>query len=65
MGEKHIVLIDFAEYLRKSDASENSKVYYGRFLRNGLRERYCYINKSIWDVRCLENSTSHWLLVER
>ena len=39
-GEKHITLMDFAEHLRKSDVSENSKVYYGRFLRNGLHERY-------------------------
>ena len=31
--------MDFAEYLRKSDVSENSKIYYGRFLRNGLHER--------------------------
>ena len=26
--------MDFAEYLRKSEGSENSKVYCGRFLRN-------------------------------
>ena len=42
-GGKHTVLMDFAEYLRKS---ENSKVYYGRFLRNRLHERHCYISKS-------------------
>ena len=42
-GEKHIVQMDFAEYVRKTDASENNKVYYGRFLRNGLHERYCYV----------------------
>ena len=45
-GGKHIAPMDFAEYLRKSDVSENSKVYYGRFLRNGLHERHCYISKS-------------------
>ena len=44
-GEKHIAQVDFAEYLRKRDVSENSKVYYGRFLRNGFHERYCYISK--------------------
>ena len=44
-GEKHITPIDFAEYLRKSNVSENGKVYYGRFLRNGIHERYCYISK--------------------
>ena len=37
--------MDFAKCLRKSDFSENSKVYYGRFPRNGLHERYCYIVK--------------------
>ena len=42
---KHIALMDFTEYLRESDVSENSKVYYGRFLRNGLHERHC-IRKS-------------------
>ena len=26
-GEKHIAPMDFAEHLRKSDVSENSKVY--------------------------------------
>ena len=34
---KHIALMDFTEYL---NVSENSKVYYGRFLRNGLHERH-------------------------
>ena len=57
--------MDFLEYLRKSDISENSKVYYGLFLRNGLHERYCYISKNRWDVQYLEKSASHWLLVER
>ena len=46
-SEKHIAPMDFAEYLRKSDGSENSeKVYYGRFLRNELHRGYCYISKS-------------------
>ena len=45
-GEKHITPMDFAEHLRKSDVSEKRKVYYGRFLRNGLHERYWYISKS-------------------
>ena len=31
----------FAEYPRKSDTLDNSKIYYGRFLRNGLHERHC------------------------
>ena len=42
--------MDFAEYLRKSDALENSKVYYDRFLQNGCHETYCYINKSRCDL---------------
>ena len=33
-GEKHIAPMDFGEYPRKSDVSENSKFYYRRFLRN-------------------------------
>ena len=41
-GRKHIAPMDFAEYLRKSDVSENGKVYYGRFLRNGLHERHFF-----------------------
>ena len=45
-GGKHSVPMDFAEYLRKSDVSEIGKVYYGRFLPNGLHERHCYIRKS-------------------
>ena len=52
-------------FLEKSDVSENSKVYYGRFLRNRLRERYCYISKYRWDRQYFEKSASHWLLVER
>ena len=43
---KHITHMDFAEHVRKSGVSENSKVYSGRFLRNGLHDRYCYISKS-------------------
>ena len=35
-GEKYIDPTNSAEHLRKSDVSENSKVYYGRFFRNGL-----------------------------
>ena len=38
--------MDFAKYLRKSDVSENSKVYYGQFLRTELHEKYSYISKS-------------------
>ena len=33
-----ITPMNFAEHLRKSDVSENSKVYHGRFLQNGLDE---------------------------
>ena len=45
-GEKHIAQMDFAEKLRKSDVSENRKVCYGRFLRNGFHRTYRYISKS-------------------
>ena len=44
-GEKYITPMDFEEHLRKSDVSENSKVYYGRFLQNELYERCCYSSK--------------------
>ena len=46
--------MDIAEHLRKSGSSENSEVYYGRFLRNGLHDRYCYISKGRWDVQYFE-----------
>ena len=56
--------MDFSKYLRKSDVSENSKVYYGRILRNGFHERYCYVSKSRCDVQDLEKSASQSFLVE-
>ena len=43
-GEKHIAPMDFAEYPRKSDFLENSKVYYGRLKRNEFYGTYCYIS---------------------
>ena len=63
-GEEYITLMDFAEHFRKSDVSENIKVYYGRFPWNRLHERYCYVSKSRWDGNILK-SASHCLLVER
>ena len=47
-GEKQCVFaqMDVGEYLRKSDVSENRKVYYSQFLQNGFHERYRYISKS-------------------
>ena len=45
-------LLEFAEHFRESDDSENSNVYYGRFLWNGLRKGIG--SKSIWDVQYLE-----------
>ena len=44
--EKKIAQMDFAEYLRKVDVSENGQVYCERFLRNRRHETYCYNNKS-------------------
>ena len=52
-GEKYIISMYFAEHLRKSDVSEDGKVYYGRFLWNGLHESYPYISKSRGDVQYL------------
>ena len=51
--EKYITPMEFAEYIRKADVSENSKIYCGRFQPNGLHERNCYISKSRWDVQYL------------
>ena len=48
---------NFAEYLRKSDVSENSNFYYGRFLRNGLHESFAIFVKV--DEMYLEMSASH------
>ena len=45
---KYITPMDFAEHFRKLDLSENRKLYYGWFLRNGLKSR--------WDVQYLEVS---------
>ena len=65
-GGKHIASMDFGEYLRKSDVSENSNfIMVERFLRNGLHERHCYIGKSEWDVQYRTRSASHYMLVER
>ena len=47
-SEKCITPMDFAE---------NSKVYYGGFLRNGLHKRYRYISKSRWHLL----ATVYWL----
>ena len=63
-GEKYITAMDFAEHLIKSDVSENCEVYYGRFLRNGVHERYCYILK-VDEMHNILKSASHCLLVER
>ena len=30
--------MDFAEYVRKSDVSENSKIYYSQFLRKDFKK---------------------------
>ena len=43
--EKHIAPMNFAENFKKSDVSENSKIYYGRFLRTGIHERYFILVK--------------------
>ena len=52
--EKRIAPMAFGECLKKSEVSENSKIYYGQFLRNGLYTRYYYIRKSRCDVQYLE-----------
>ena len=59
--------MNFAEHLRKSDVSENRKVYYGRFLRNGLYEGITilvYLLK-VDEMYNILKSAGHCLLVER
>ena len=56
-SEKYITQIDFAEYLRKSDISERSKVYYGRFLQNGLH--------GLDEMYSILKSANHCLFVKK
>ena len=58
--------MNFAEHLRKSDVSENSKVYYGRFVRNGLHEGIAILVQLLKvDEMCnILKSVSHCLLTE-
>ena len=49
-SEEYIAPMNFAEYIKKSNVSKNSKVYYGPFIWNGLHERYCGVSISRWDV---------------
>ena len=55
--------MDFVEYLRKSDVSDNSKVYYDRFLPNGLHESIVIVKAD--EMYNIWKSASHCLLVER
>ena len=43
-GEKHITLIRFLEYRKKSDARANGEVCYDRSLENEFQERYYNIS---------------------
>ena len=58
--------MNFAEHLRKSDVSENSKVYYGRFVQNGLHEGIAILVQLLKvDEMCnILKSVSHCLLTE-
>ena len=57
-SEKYITPMNFAEHFRKSDVSENSKVCYDRFLRNGLHEGIAILASTVikirWDAQYLE-----------
>ena len=44
--------MNFAEDFKKSDVSENSKVYYGRFLRNRLYEGIAILVQLLKVMRC-------------
>ena len=58
-GGKHI-----AEYHRKSDVSENSKVYYGRILQMDFMGGIVILVK-VGEMYSIMKSASHYLLVER
>ena len=66
MGEKYITAMNFAEHLRKSDVSENSKVYYGRFLRRGRHEGIAILVHllKVDEIYNILKSASRCLLVE-
>ena len=59
--------MNFAEDFKKSDASENSKVYYGRFLRNGLYEGIAILVQllKVDEMHNILISASHCLLLEK
>ena len=54
----------FAEYLRKPEVSEKSKVYYGLFLRNRLHEKFVILVK-VNEMYNILRSASQFLLVEK
>ena len=59
--------MNFAEHLRKSDVSENSQVYYGRFVRIGLHEGIAILVqlRKVDEMCNILKSVSHCLLAER
>ena len=62
-GEKHIAPMDFAEHLRKSEVSENSKVYYMvDFYEMDFMEG---IGSKVDEMYNILKPASHYLLVER
>ena len=63
-SEKYITPMDFAEHLRKSELSENNKVYNGKFLRYGLMKGIIILVK-VDEMSNIVKSASHCLLVER
>ena len=58
--------MNFVEHLRKSDVSENSKVYYGRFVRNGLHKGKAILVQllKVYEMCNILKSVSHCLLAE-
>ena len=57
--------MDFAEHLKKSDDSENSKIYYSRFLQNGLHQKDIIYLVKADEMHNILKSAGHCLLVER
>ena len=63
-GGKHTAPMNFAEYLRKSDVSENSKVYFGRFYEMDFMKDVVII-ANVDEMYNILKSASHCFLVER
>ena len=63
-GGKHIALMNFAEYLKKSNVSENRKVIMANFYKMDLMKGIAILVK-VDDMYNTLKSVNHCLLLER